>query len=222
MKILLLGSDGMLGHVVKIYFSEKGDEVLSTTRREVNSEYYYDADKILNGDSGMISRDGIRKPSFYAYMFMDQLLPYVLYKDEHSIITTNGRERYVIACHNFKKLSSKYVFTEEDEITVDELPNYTEDDEAVKIQFHLANVKDGNYLLKIHYVNKEKGSIQDIWRKLEYSKNLAKDEMNYLEKSAIPWMEMRSVHVENGVLELENILKEQEIRLLDIQYRYTL
>ena len=183
---------------------------------------YYDADKILNGDSGMISRDGIRKPSFYAYMFMDKLLPYVLYKDEHSIITTNGRDRYVIACHNFKKLSSKYVFTEEDEITVDELPNYTEDDEAVKIQFHLANVKDGNYLLKIHYVNKEKGSIQDIWRKLEYSKNLAKDEMNYLEKSAIPWMEMRSVHVDNGVLELENILKEQEIRLLDIQYRYTL
>lgn len=49
MKILLLGSDGMLGHVVKIYFSEKGDEVLSTTRREVNSEYYYDADKNIEG-----------------------------------------------------------------------------------------------------------------------------------------------------------------------------
>ena len=45
MKILLLGSDGMLGHVVKIYFTEKGDEVLPTTRRDVNSEYYYDADK---------------------------------------------------------------------------------------------------------------------------------------------------------------------------------
>lgn len=25
---------------------------------------YYDADNVLNGDSGMISRDGIRKPSF--------------------------------------------------------------------------------------------------------------------------------------------------------------
>lgn len=49
MKILLLGSDGMLGHVVKIYFSEKGDEVISTTRREVNSEYYFDADKDING-----------------------------------------------------------------------------------------------------------------------------------------------------------------------------
>lgn len=49
MKILLLGSDGMLGHVVKIYFTEKGDEVFSTTRREPDSEYYYDVDKDIQG-----------------------------------------------------------------------------------------------------------------------------------------------------------------------------
>ena len=63
---------------------------------------YYDADNVLNGDSGMISRDGIRKPSFYAYVFMNRLLPNVIKKDENSIITTNGRDRYVIACHNLR------------------------------------------------------------------------------------------------------------------------
>lgn len=56
MKILLLGSDGMLGHVVKIYFTEKGYEVLSTTRREVNSEYYYDADKDIEGIEKIIEK----------------------------------------------------------------------------------------------------------------------------------------------------------------------
>lgn len=45
MKILLLGSDGMLGHVVKIYFQEKGYDVVSLTRRDPSSKYYYDADK---------------------------------------------------------------------------------------------------------------------------------------------------------------------------------
>ncbi|MCQ4927835.1 hypothetical protein NE466_09860, partial [Veillonella parvula] len=80
---------------------------------------YYDADNVLNGDSGMISRDGIRKPSFYAYVFMNRLLPNVIKKDENSIITTNGRDRYVIACHNFKKLSAQYVFSEEEKITVE-------------------------------------------------------------------------------------------------------
>lgn len=183
---------------------------------------YYDADNVLNGDSGMISRDGIRKPSFYAYVFMNRLLPNVIKKDENSIITTNGRDMYVIACHNFKKLSAQYVFSEEEKITVETIDNYMENDESLKLQFRLENVKDGDYLVKIHMVNKENGSAQDIWKRLQYSKNLARDEMQYLEKSAIPRMEMKNVHVEGGVLELENVLMAQEIRLLDIQYRYSL
>lgn len=183
---------------------------------------YYDADNVLNGDSGMISRDGIWKPSFYAYVFMNRLLPNVIKKDENSIITTNGRDRYVIACHNFKKLSAQYVFSEEEKITVETIDNYMENDEPLKLQFRLENVKDGDYLVKIHMVNKENGSVQDIWKRLQYSKNLARDEMQYLEKSAIPRMEMKNVHVEGGVLELENVLMAQEIRLLDIQYRYSL
>lgn len=183
---------------------------------------YYDADNVLNGDSGMISRDGIRKPSFYAYVFMNRLLPNVIKKDENSIITTNGRDRYVIACHNFKKLSAQYVFSEEEKITVETIDNYMENDEPLKLQFRLENVKDGDYLVKIHMVNKENGSVQDIWKRLQYSKNLARDEMQYLEKIAIPRMEMKNVHVEGGVLELENVLMAQEIRLLDIQYRYSL
>ena len=183
---------------------------------------YYDAESVLNGDSGMISRDGIRKPSFYAYVFMNRLMPNVIKKDENSIITTNGRDRYVIACHNFKKLSAQYVFSEEEKITVETIDNYMEDDEPLKLLFRLENVKDGDYLVKIHKVNKENGSVQDIWKRMQYSKNLARDEMNYLKKSAIPRIEMQNVHVEYGVLELENTLMAQEIRLLDIQYRYSL
>ena len=41
MKILILGSDGMLGHVVKIYFEEKGYDVVCTTRRDDKSELYF-------------------------------------------------------------------------------------------------------------------------------------------------------------------------------------
>lgn len=113
---------------------------------------------------------------------MNRLLPNVIKKDENSIITTNGRDRYVIACHNFKKLSAQYVFSEEEKITVETIDNYMENDEPLKLQFRLENVKDGDYLVKIHMVNKENGSVQDIWKRLQYSKNLARDEMQYLEK----------------------------------------
>lgn len=183
---------------------------------------YYDTNTILNGDSGLISRNGIRKPSFYAFSFINRLLPYVIYKDENAIVTTNKRGRYVIGCHNFKKLSSRYVFTEEDEIKVRELDNYMEDMDPLERKFCISNVKNGSYIVKMHYVNKENGSVQDLWKQMDYTKGLAKEELEYLKNSAIPSIIMRTVLVEDGVLEIENVLKAQEIRMLDIQYQYSL
>lgn len=183
---------------------------------------YYDTNTILNGDLGLISRDGIRKPSFYAFSFINRLLPYVIYKDENAIVTTNKRGRYVIGCHNFKKLSSRYVFTEEDEIKVRELDNYMEDMDPLERKFCISNVKNGSYIVKMHYVNKENGSVQDLWKQMDYTKGLAKEELEYLKNSAIPSIIMRTVLVEDGVLEIENVLKAQEIRMLDIQYQYSL
>lgn len=47
MKILVLGSDGMLGHVVKLYFEEKGHTVKGTTRSG-NADYTFDITKNLS------------------------------------------------------------------------------------------------------------------------------------------------------------------------------
>lgn len=44
MKILILGDDGMLGHVVKQYFKEKGHDVKGTSLTQ-NSDYKYDVMK---------------------------------------------------------------------------------------------------------------------------------------------------------------------------------
>lgn len=47
MRILILGEDGMLGHVVKKYLSENGFDVIGTSRRKTNG-LYFDATKNLN------------------------------------------------------------------------------------------------------------------------------------------------------------------------------
>ncbi len=188
---------------------------------DIYSEYY-DSDTILNGDSAMISRDGIRKPSFYAFQFLDKLQQYMVAKNENSIVTTNNRGRYVIACHNYKKLFSGYVFQEEDEIRIEELDQFMDNTEPLKIRFRLEHMKDGKYLVKTYYLNQDNGNAQELWKKLEFAKGLAKAEIEYLKKRAVPTMEMRTVEVAGGTLELDSLLQAQEIRLMDIQYQYSL
>ena len=182
---------------------------------------YYDTDSVLNGDSGLITGDGIRKPSFFAFQFLNRLLPKIVQKTEHAMVTTNGRNSYVVVCHNYKKLTSRYVFSEEDEIEIDQISQYIEDEELVKLKLRLNNVKNGKYQVKMYYVNRQNGSVQDLWKRLEYSKGLANDEIDYLKSSATPSMEMKTIQVEDRVLELENVLEAQEIRMIEILYRYS-
>ena len=56
MKLLILGSDGMLGHVVKIYFEENGYDVVCTTRRDEKSELYFNITNSVSEIERIIKR----------------------------------------------------------------------------------------------------------------------------------------------------------------------
>lgn len=56
MRILLLGSDGMLGHVVKTYFEERENEVVCTTRRDKDSQLYFDITDSVRGIDDIVKR----------------------------------------------------------------------------------------------------------------------------------------------------------------------
>lgn len=54
MKVLIIGANGMLGHVVKTYFEENNYEVLATSRRP-NSQLYFDAEHDISNIEKIIA-----------------------------------------------------------------------------------------------------------------------------------------------------------------------
>lgn len=56
MKILVIGSDGMLGHVVTLHFKEKGYKVITTSRKS-NSDYQYDIESDINKIEKIIEKE---------------------------------------------------------------------------------------------------------------------------------------------------------------------
>ena len=51
MRALIVGGDGMLGHVTKLHFQESGHEVRSTSRGD-NADYKFDATTNLDDVKG--------------------------------------------------------------------------------------------------------------------------------------------------------------------------
>ncbi len=180
----------------------------------------YDTNTLLSGDAGLISRDGIKKPSFYAVEFLDRAFSREINRGENAMITTNGRGSYSIVCHNFKALSERYLDIEEDMIQIKDLEHYLEDMEDLQLKFHLDNVQNGKYQIKSYYINPEYGSVQDLWKRLDLSNSMESEEIQFIKQHANPNMEMQQVEVTDGSLAIEYNLRATEVRLIEIKYQY--
>lgn len=181
---------------------------------------FYDTEGVLYGDNGLLTRDGIKKPSFYAFHFLHFAQPRMLGKTENALLTTDGRGTYSIVCHNCKQFNYRYAMKEEKDIQIEEIDELYEDLDALHLKFEIRGVENGDYLMRVFYVNKENGSVQNTWKDMEYIQNLSKGEIDYLRRSAMPKVELRKLNVEGGVLRVDTKLLAHEIRALDIRYQY--
>lgn len=186
---------------------------------DLHSEYY-DSEAVLYGDNGLLTRDGIKKPSFYAFHFLHFLQPYLLGKTENALLSTDKRGSYTIVCHNCKQFSYRYTMKDEKDVQITDIDDMYEDTEAIYLKFRISHVENGDYVMRVFYVNKDNGSIQDVWKNMDYIKNLSKGEIEYMRRGATPKVEMRRLRVEDGTLRIETRLMAHEIKALDIHYQY--
>ncbi|SEA38161.1 Beta-xylosidase [Pseudobutyrivibrio sp. ACV-2] len=181
---------------------------------------FYDTNTLLSGDAGLISRDGIKKPSFYAIEFMNRAHSKELMRNENAMLNTNGRGSFSIVCHNFKGLSEKYLDIDEDMIQIKDIEHYLEDAEDLQLNFRLDNVQNGTYQVKTYYINPEYGSVQDLWKRLNLSNSMESEEIQFIKQHANPNMEMQQIEVNDGKLEIEYILRASEVRFIEIKYQF--
>lgn len=118
------------------------------------------------------------------------------------------------------RFNYRYTMKEEKDIRIEDLEELYEDTDAVHLKFCINHVENGDYIMRVFYVNSENGSVQDVWGDMDYLKNLSKGEVEYIRRGAMPKVEMRKIHVEDGVLRVDTKLMAHEIKALDIHYQY--
>lgn len=181
---------------------------------------HYDTEAVMNGDSGLLTKEGIRKPAFFAFQFLSKLQPNLLGKNEFAMITNSGRGSYTIVCHNYKKPNYQYATKEDDKIDIDQQNSYFEDLSPVHLKFQIQDIEDGEYQIKSYYINQSNGSAQNIWQEIGYQQHLSVGELDYMRIMSSPHMKMRTAQAVNRCLELDVTLQPHEIRMFEIKYRY--
>ncbi len=180
---------------------------------------YIDSVGIVNGGIGILTKDMIKKPAFYALEFFNQLGNTIIHESKNTIVTTRKNGEIVALCfyaEDFRRngyLSGKDVDLNAYRTAV------CSDEQPLHLDFLFSHVlEEGTYVVKHRTLNRNHGSILDEWSRFSYDKHLGRTEIKYLETTSTPVLSQERIQVRgHQQVHLELVMKPQEVTLLYIQ-----
>lgn len=178
---------------------------------------YFDTKRIANGGSGLITKDTIRKPVYFALQFLNQLGEELLLHNEELIVTKEiGKDVYHIIGFYYQKYEDTYVVANDPIDSPEKVEKIFLTNQECNIDLILKNVADGNYTITSNRICREKGSILDEWKKFQYEETLTNEDIKYLREITQPERRMEGVMSVEGTVQIRMTLRGQEIILLHV------
>ena len=175
-----------------------------------------DTGALLFGGCGLLSKDGITKPGYYAMEFLNRLYRRIVKIHPNYIITRSDRGNIRMVCHNMKKLNYNYYIAEENSLQIKDVQVIMENREFMTIHLKFDRVKDGIYSIKRNRLNRSHGSVQDKWGDLNMESDLTMREMEYLKMVSVSAISIQQAESRDHTLEFDVELEPNEIQYIHI------
>lgn len=180
---------------------------------------YLDTVGILNGGIGLLTKDTICKPAYFAIDFLNQLGDYLLDKGENYIVSKKENGDIYILCFNHLWFRQSYFLQDEDVDVRDDMDRVFENEKPISLKFHLKNFdKKGEYYIKKRMLNRKHGSILNEWEKFQYDTRMTQRDVKYLQGISFPTLSQTKQVVENS-MEIKVSIEPHEVSLIHIFMR---
>lgn len=138
----------------------------------------------FHGGFGLINKDGLKKPSYFAYYLLSKLGKEIIEQGEEYIVT---KDRHNIQILGFNFAYFDELFMRGDVSALQHKKRYEiyEYKTEKAISFSLNNLS-GKYKIIRYELNKDNGSVFDEWLKIGAPENMTNEELAYLKGVARP------------------------------------
>lgn len=182
---------------------------------DISSEYP-DNTQFLFGGNGIVSQNGIKKSGYHAFYFMSRLGAERIAQGEHYIITHSIDDNYQILLYNYAHFTPdfcaapyRYEITKYPDRAFAEV-------HSLQCTLTLAGLTPGTYKITRYTESTEHGSAFQEWRKLDFIKDLNKEEIHYFQSICVPEMYVFRRQT-NGTLTLNETVGKNEVLFINIE-----
>ncbi len=176
---------------------------------------------VINGGGGLVSKDTIRKPIFYALKMLNYLGSKVIARGDNFMVTRVADDEYQIICFNTVWYNSSYFIDAENQATVEDVKPYFDMKDDKKLVIKLEGVSENSgYYIRRSSVNRDHGSIIDEWDKFGNDSKLDRNDIKYLQEMCVPEHSRTHLKSKDNVLTLEVELQAEEFCVLHVFPEY--
>jgi xylan 1,4-beta-xylosidase len=179
------------------------------------TQEYQDANMILYGGNGLLSRHGIQKCGYFAYWFLGKLNMDILDCGKNHIVTAGTDNNYAVIVHNYKNLSNSYCteyFKESKNYSYSEL---LDDTCPLHFKYLISGVHPGKYIIKKYTLNSRHGNLLGVVDELHCESYAGNEELEYLSRICVPQEQLSCVEC-TETLDLEATLEPLEVVLFTV------
>jgi xylan 1,4-beta-xylosidase len=177
---------------------------------------FRDAKNLLHGGAGLLTKSGIKKPSYHAFALLKHLGEILVAKGDNYLVTKKSGDRYQVLCVNYKHFNYSYYLHPEGSSGIHQQYDIFENNEQVNLSIEIQGIANGKYRIKELKLNRDYGSILDEWLKFGAVGEMKQDEVEYLKQISVPYMKVEYENVENNSIVLNGRLQPHEVRLYEL------
>lgn len=197
--------------------TEEVDEIAIMSGSDWISNYM-DTPAILYGGIGILSKDTIQKPAFYALDFLSHLGEEILARGEHYIVTRTKGGELRILCSYFSWFLRNEKKEGQTELERWQSVHY-EKETPLHLVIEISHLpQNGTWTIRREILNSEHGSILDTWAMLGYDTTLSRRDVKYLSTVTTPALAMEKVQVahQGSRIRLELTMEPQEVSFISL------
>ena len=173
----------------------------------------FDVSEPLIGASALLTRDGLKKPSFYAMEFWGRLGDEIVSIGDHHVAATNHGTAFQILLFHPTKMSDEYKLIPESEHRMDELVRETGNRDSLDFEIHFPELTEKKKM-RVYHMSDREGAVYTEWEKIGRPSQLSPSELLYLKAKSLPTLTVSVVYPDECGITLSFSLEPNAFSLI--------
>jgi xylan 1,4-beta-xylosidase len=170
--------------------------------------------EMFHGGLGLMTYNGIPKPAFYAFKLLAKLGPQFIHQGKGYYITSSDMGLQVLM-YAYVHIDSLYQKGDASFISRTNRYEVFEEDGAIALTLELTDLHPGLYTIKRHTINRQNGSVFDLWVRMGAPHPIDADTLVYLKQASCPQLTFEQVEI-MGDYTLVSKLSPHEVQLVEL------